>query len=39
MKEEQYIGLTERELRLSVYKMLIEREIQRLVESIRKSKK
>lgn len=39
MDNERYIGLTERDLRLSIYKMLIEREIQRLVESVRKKKK
>lgn len=37
--KDRFIGLTERDLRLSIYKMLIEREIQRLVESVRKNKK
>jgi hypothetical protein len=39
MEKDRYIGLTERDLRLSIYKMLIEREIQKLVESVRKKKK
>ncbi len=37
--KDRFIGLTERDLRLSIYKMLIEREIQRLVESVRKKDK
>ena len=39
MEKDRYIGLTERDLRLSIYKMLMEREIQKLVESVRKKKK
>jgi hypothetical protein len=39
MEKDRYIGLTERDLRLSIYKMLIEREIQKLVDSVRKKKK
>ena len=39
MEKDRYIGLTERDLRLSIYKMLIERELQRLIESVRKKKK
>jgi hypothetical protein len=39
MEKDRYIGLTEQDLRLSIYKMLIEREIQKLVESVRKKKK
>jgi len=32
MEKDRYIGLTERDLRLSIYKMLIEGEIQKLVD-------